>query len=211
MVYGTKGQGFESLTLRQKKVLLSTDKRAFFNDAFLAEHDAHFVRDAGVARDAHLRRVGRTHCITYHSVAVSLFTLLRSNIFCDIIGKKGVYVVMPESKLKDLSLAFAIDIIELVKNLKSAKESIISNQIGRSGTSIGANIHEAQYAQGKKDFVSKLEIALKEASETGYWLELLRRTNYIDEQTYKTLSTKCTSLRAMLVASCKTTKSNMGD
>ena len=118
---------------------------------------------------------------------------------------------MPESKLKDLSLAFAIDIIELVKNLKSAKETIISNQIGRSGTSIGANIHEAQYAQGKKDFVSKLEIALKEASETGYWLELLRRTNYIDEQTYKMLSTKCTSLRAMLVASCKTTKSNMGD
>ena len=73
------------------------------------------------------------------------------------------------------------DIIELVKYLKSIKESIISNQIGRSGTSIGANIHEAQYAQGKKDFISKLEIALKEASETGYWLELLLKTKYIDE------------------------------
>lgn len=82
---------------------------------------------------------------------------------------------MSESKLRELSMEFSVDIIELVKHLKSIKETIISNQIGRSGTSIGANIHEAQYAQGKKDFVSKLEIALKEASETGYWLELLLR------------------------------------
>ena len=73
-----------------------------------------------------------------------------------------------------------MDIINLVKHLKSNHESIISNQIGRSGTSIGANIREAQYAQGKKDFVSKLEIALKEASETGHWLEVLHKTNYID-------------------------------
>ena len=115
---------------------------------------------------------------------------------------------MAESKLRELSLEFAVDIIALVKYLKSNKESIISNQIGRSGTSIGANIHEAQYAQGKKDFVSKLEIALKEASETGYWLELLYRTSYIDEQTYKSLSRKCASLRAILIASCKTAKEN---
>ena len=115
---------------------------------------------------------------------------------------------MKENKLAELSMAFSVDIINLVKYLKSKHESIISNQIGRSGTSIGANIHEAQYAQGKKDFVSKLEIALKEASETGYWLELLYRTRYIDEQTFKTLSSKCTSLRAMLVASCRTAKEN---
>ena len=101
-----------------------------------------------------------------------------------------------------------MDIINLVKHLKSNHESIISNQIGRSGTSIGANIHEAQYAQGKKDFVSKLEIALKEASETGYWLELLHKTNYINEQQYKALSAKCTSLRVMLIASCRTAKEN---
>ena len=113
---------------------------------------------------------------------------------------------MSESKLRELSMDFSVDIIELVKRLKSMKESIISNQIGRSGTSIGANIHEAQYAQGKRDFISKLEIALKEASETGYWLELLFRTKYIDEQTFKTLSTKCTSLRAMLITSCRTAK-----
>lgn len=65
---------------------------------------------------------------------------------------------MQESKLRELSMEFSVEIIELVKYLKSIKESIISNQIGRSGTSIGASIHEAQYAQGKRDFVSKLEI-----------------------------------------------------
>ena len=115
---------------------------------------------------------------------------------------------MKENKLAELSMEFSVDIIDLVKQLKSNHESIISNQIGRSGTSIGANIHEAQYAQGKKDFISKLEIALKEASETGYWLELLHRTNYIDEQLYKSLSAKCTSLRVMLIASCRTAKEN---
>ncbi len=113
---------------------------------------------------------------------------------------------MKENKLADLSMEFAVDIIELVKHLKSIHESIISNQIGRSGTSIGANIREAQYAQGKKDFISKLEIALKEASETGYWLELLYRTRYIDDSTYKALSAKCASIRAILVASCRTAK-----
>ena len=116
---------------------------------------------------------------------------------------------MKENKLAELSMDFSVDVINLVKYLKSNHESIISNQIGRSGTSIGANIHEAQYAQGKKDFVSKLEIALKEASETGYWLELLFRTKYIDERTFKTLSDKCTSIRVMLIASCKTAKENM--
>ena len=115
---------------------------------------------------------------------------------------------MKENKLAELSLEFSVDIINLVKYLKSNHESIIANQIGRSGTSIGANIYEAQYAQGRKDFISKLEIALKEASETGYWLELLRRTSYIDEQAYKALSAKCTSLRVMLVTSCRTAKAN---
>ena len=115
---------------------------------------------------------------------------------------------MKENKLAELSMEFAVDIINLVRRLKENREAIISNQIGRSGTSIGANIHEAQYAQGKKDFISKLEIALKEASETGYWLELLHRTNYIDEQLYKSLSAKCTSLHVMLIASCRTAKEN---
>ena len=115
---------------------------------------------------------------------------------------------MKENKLVDLSMEFSVEIINLVKCLKANHETIISNQIGRSGTSIGANIHEAQYAQGKKDFISKLEIALKESNETGYWLELLSRTKYIDEQTFKALSSKCTSLRVMLISSCRTAKDN---
>lgn len=115
---------------------------------------------------------------------------------------------MKENKLAELSMDFSVEILFLVKELKNKKESIVSNQIGRSGTSIGANIHEAQYAQGKKDFISKLEIALKEASETGYWLELLHRTNHIDSDTFHRLSSKCATLRVMLIASCKTAKEN---
>ena len=114
---------------------------------------------------------------------------------------------MSESKLRDMSLDFAVEIINLVKGLKLKKENIISNQIGRSGTSIGANIREAQYAHGKADFISKLQIALKEANETGYWLELLYKTNYIDEITYKNLDSACTSIRVMLISSINTVKS----
>ena len=113
---------------------------------------------------------------------------------------------MSESKLRTLSMDFSVQIINLVKDLKSKHESVISNQIGRSGTSIGANIYEANYAQGKKDFISKLEIALKEANETGYWLELLYKTDYIDGATYKNLNDQCASIRALLIAPCRTAK-----
>lgn len=117
---------------------------------------------------------------------------------------------MKENKLADMSMDFSVQIINLVKDLKSKHESVISNQIGRSATSIGANIYEANYAQGKKDFISKLEIALKEASETGYWLELLYRTEYIDQAAYKEMSDQCTAIRVMLIASCRTAKQNTG-
>ncbi|MBR6681357.1 MAG: four helix bundle protein [Clostridia bacterium] len=103
---------------------------------------------------------------------------------------------------------FAVSIINLVKYLKENKEHIISNQIGRSGTSIGANIREAQYAHGKADFIAKLQIALKEANETGYWLELLFKTNYINEKQHKELDSVCAGLRAMLIASINTAKEN---
>lgn len=103
---------------------------------------------------------------------------------------------------------FAVSIIQLVKQLKAKRESIISNQIGRSGTSIGANIREAQYAHGKADFIAKLQIALKEANETGYWLELLYRTGYLSESEFKTLDSACTSIRVMLISSVKTAKDN---
>ena len=111
--------------------------------------------------------------------------------------------------LAELSKNFALRIIKLHKFLREERqEYVISNQIGRSGTSIGANIHEAQYAQGRRDFISKLEIALKEANETGYWLELLYRTNYIDEDRYQSMKEQCASIRVMLIASCRTAKQN---
>ena len=115
---------------------------------------------------------------------------------------------MPEPKLLPKSMDFAISIIHLVKHLKSQRESIISNQIGRSGTSIGANIREAQYANSRADFISKLQIALKEANETGYWLELLFRTNYISEAEYQSLDSACTRICVMLIASLNTAKAH---
>ena len=115
---------------------------------------------------------------------------------------------MKENKLAELSMEFSVDVIELVKHLKTSKESIISNQIGRSGTSIGANIHEAQYAQGHKDFISKLEIAQKECYETEYWLDLLFETNCLTEDKYRKLHNDCGSIRRMLISSLKTVKIN---
>ena len=116
---------------------------------------------------------------------------------------------MRNDKLSVQSMDFAVSVINLVKYLKENKEHIISNQIGRSGTSIGANIREAQYAHGKADFIAKLQIALKEANETGYWLELLLKTNYISENQFKELDKICTGLRAMLVASINTATGNV--
>ncbi len=107
---------------------------------------------------------------------------------------------MQDSKLRTQSVDFAVEIINLVKDLKSRRETVISNQIGRSGTSIGANIHEAQYAHGRADFIVKLQIALKEANETGYWLQLLFRTNYIDEQEYKKLEPRIASALSSMIA-----------
>ena len=116
---------------------------------------------------------------------------------------------MPESRLRNLSIEFAVKILNLVKNLKTQRETIVSNQIGRAGTSIGANIHEAQYAHGKPDFIAKLQIALKEANETGYWLELLLKTNYIDETRFQELDNACSQIRVMLIKSINTAKDDV--
>ena len=113
---------------------------------------------------------------------------------------------MKENKLADLSMNFSIQVIELVKELKNKKESIISNQIGRSGTSIGANIREANYAHSKPDFISKLQIALKEANETGYWLELLSKTEYLTKIEFDKLDKLCTEIRVILIKSLNTAK-----
>ena len=114
---------------------------------------------------------------------------------------------MRDDPLSVQSMVFAVSITNLVKVLKSKHETIISSQIGRSGTPIGANIREAQYAHGTADFVAKLQIALKEANETGYWLELLYKTSFISEQEFKELDSACTSIRVMLISSVNTVKS----
>ena len=113
------------------------------------------------------------------------------------------------NKLVDLSVSFAVEILNLVKFLKSQHETIISNQIGRAGTSIGANIHEAQYAQSKKDFIAKMEIALKESNETSYWLKLMYETKRIDIHTYQYTEKLCGNIRRLLIASCNTAKENL--
>ena len=113
---------------------------------------------------------------------------------------------MSESKLRSQSMDFAIQIINLVKSLKEKRESIISNQIGRSGTSIGANIHEANYAHSKTDFVSKFQIALKECYETEYWLELFVKSELLDCEIVKDLYNQCGTIRRMLIASINTAK-----
>jgi four helix bundle protein len=116
---------------------------------------------------------------------------------------------MSNSVLRDKSKEFAISIVLICQEIKAnKKESVLTSQLLRSGTSIGANIHEANYAQSKSDFISKLEIALKECYESEYWLELLFETDYISEEEYKGLQGECGSIRRMLISSCKTAKEN---
>ena len=114
---------------------------------------------------------------------------------------------MPDSVLRHKSKEFAKQIVFLCRDTKArAKESVMTNQLLRSATSIGANIHEAQYAQGKKDFISKLEIAQKECFETEYWLELLFETGYIEESEYRPLQNQCGTIRRILISSLNTAK-----
>ena len=115
---------------------------------------------------------------------------------------------MKEDKLGNLSMQLSVDILKLVNELKNKKENIVSNQIGRSSTSICANIAESKYGHSRADFIAKLEIALKEASETGKWLEMLYKTEYIDKSRYKYLDNICSTIRILLIASIKTAKKN---
>ena len=113
---------------------------------------------------------------------------------------------MSESPLIMKSKAFALEVIRACRVLRETKcESALINQFLRSGTSIGANIHEAFYAQGKADFISKLHIALKECSETEYWLELLVESGYYDD---KTMLDRCIEIKRILIASINTAKGN---
>ena len=117
---------------------------------------------------------------------------------------------MSDNTLRMKSKEFAKRIMLLCRKLKEKRvESAVTNQLLRCGTSIGANIHEARYAQGTKDFISKYEIALKECSESEYWLELLFETNSISQAEYERCQKRCIELRRMLVASVVTLKSKL--
>ena len=116
---------------------------------------------------------------------------------------------MREDKLGDLSMELSVEVLQLTKELRSKHENVISNQIGRSATSICANIAESKYAHGRADFVAKLEISLKETNETSKWLEMLWKSEYINEQRYKLLNRKCSTIRFLLVKSITTAKNNL--
>ena len=114
---------------------------------------------------------------------------------------------MSDSILRTKSKLFAKNTVLLCRQLKKkGVEATLVNQLLRSGTSIGANIHEAKYAQSTKDFISKFEIALKECNESEYWLELFLEVNCLSGEEYKQFSNDCVELRRMLVASVTTLK-----
>ena len=108
-------------------------------------------------------------------------------------------------------MELSVDVLQLAKELRAKHENVISNQIARSATSICANIAESKYAHGRADFVAKLEISLKETNETGKWLEMLWKSEYIDEQKYKALERKCSTIRFLLVKSITTAKNNLNN
>ena len=119
-------------------------------------------------------------------------------------------IIMKENILKDKSFFFAIRIVNLYKYLKKEHEEyILSQQLIRSGTSIGAIIREAEHAESTKDFIHKLSIGLKEANESKYWLDLLVATDFITKKMYASLNKDCEELLKMLIASVKTTKQRL--
>lgn len=116
---------------------------------------------------------------------------------------------MSDSIMLEKAKDFAVAVVTLCREIKSThRESVLTNQLLRSGTSIGANIHESKYGHSRADFISKMQIALKECYESEYWLELLERTGYIADSRAKKLMSDCGAIRRMLIASINTAKSN---
>ncbi len=113
---------------------------------------------------------------------------------------------MADSKLSDLSMDFAVKVLKMCDEIKGHYSLV--NQLERSATSIGANIREANYAHSRPDFISKLQIALKECYETEYWLELFHRAEIVKDNVITDVMHDCGSIRRMLIASCRTAKQN---
>ncbi len=121
-----------------------------------------------------------------------------------------LFFKMGRSVLKEKSYLFAIRIVNLCRRLQDNKEYVISKQLIRSGSAIGAQIREAEFGQSRADFANKMSVALKEANETEYWLLLLRDTGFLQESNhFQTLRSECRELIAMLVATVKTAKTQV--
>ena len=114
---------------------------------------------------------------------------------------------MAENKLAVMSTEFAVNILKLTDGIKGHYS--LSNQLERSGTSIGANIREAKYAHSRPDFIAKLQIALKECYETEYWIEIAQKSNIISADSSKNILHDCGTIRRMLIASINTAKGNV--
>ncbi len=143
----------------------------------------------------------------YHTAFAVYHIALRYIIKKCVSGEAA----MPDNKLVELSFEFAKKIVSLSDSINVPKSSYMINQIARAGTSIGANIHEAQYAHSRADFIAKLEIALKEANETSYWLRLLAETGRISETDYKETEKLCGNIRRILISSITTAKENQNN
>ena len=114
---------------------------------------------------------------------------------------------MRENVILEKSMDFAVRVVKLYKYLCSEKkEFVLSKQLLRSGTSVGANVHEGIEGQSKADFISKMSIALKEISETGYWIELLYRTEYLTDEQYKSINADCKEIAKILTSIVKNSK-----
>ena len=114
---------------------------------------------------------------------------------------------MKTNIIKDKSFKFAVDVVNLYKDLAgNKKEFVMSRQLLKSGTSIGANVREAEFAQSKRDFTSKMSISLKEANETDYWLDLLQATGFLDDKQYEVYKPKSQEMLRLLVSIVKTSK-----
>ena len=134
--------------------------------------------------------------------------------FTRVLTRSKKYVILSlkgggdiaESKLRDLSMDFSVEVLKMCDSIRG--HSSITNQLERSATSVGANIHEANYAQSKADFVAKLQIALKECYETEYWLELFVKSELLDREIAKKVYNDCGTIRRMLISSINTAKEN---
>ena len=137
-----------------------------------------------------------------------------SHKWCCTLCKSVIYfpqrwfVLWKKINLEIFQWSYQLKFWTWLKNYETKKKISISNQIGRSATSVCANIAESKYGHSRADFIAKLEIALKEASETGKWLEMLYKTNHIDETKYKSINKICSTIRILLIASIKTAKQN---